>query len=52
MIARLRARLAAMWLGPQLYTQLQHIVFFHDQLFEDDIEQAKALLARIPGDVA
>ena len=52
MIARLRARLKAMWLGPQLAAELQHWVFFHDQINDADVAQAQALLARIPGEGA
>ncbi len=52
MIARLIARLKAMWLGPELAAELQHWVFFHDQINDSDVAEAKALLARIPGDGA
>lgn len=51
-MARLFARLKAMWLGPELAAELEHWVFFHDQINQDDVRAANALLSQIPGEGA
>jgi hypothetical protein len=38
--------------APELLAELQHFVFFHDQLKPEDIARAKALIAKATGEGA